>query len=32
LARAGELEPIYVPDSADEAMRDLVRTREGAFR
>jgi transposase len=30
LARAGELEPIYVPDAADEAMRDLVRTREDA--
>jgi transposase len=30
LARAGELEPIYVPDPADEAMRDLVRTREDA--
>jgi transposase len=30
LARAGELEPIYVPQAADEAMRDLVRTREDA--
>ena len=30
LARAGELEPIYVPDPVDEAMRDLVRTREDA--
>jgi transposase len=30
LARAGELEPIYVPDVADEAMRDLVRAREDA--
>jgi transposase len=30
LARAGELTPIYVPDEADEAMRDLVRTREDA--
>jgi transposase len=30
LARAGELAPIYVPDVADEAMRDLVRTREDA--
>ena len=30
LARAGELEPIYVPDQADEAMRDVVRTREDA--
>lgn len=30
LARAGELTPIHVPDRADEAMRDLVRTREDA--
>jgi len=30
LARAGELTPIYVPDPADEAMRDLVRSREDA--
>lgn len=30
LARAGELEPIYVPDAHDEAIRDLVRTREDA--
>jgi transposase len=30
LARAGELTPIYVPDPLDEAMRDLVRTREDA--
>jgi transposase len=30
LARAGELEAIYVPDAADEAIRDLVRTREDA--
>ncbi len=30
LARAGELDPIYVPDPADEAMRDLVRAREDA--
>jgi transposase len=30
LARAGELEPIYVPDAGDEAMRDLVRAREDA--
>jgi transposase len=28
LARAGELTPIYVPEAADEAMRDLVRARE----
>jgi hypothetical protein len=27
LARAGELEPIYVPDVLDEAMRDLVRAQ-----
>jgi transposase len=30
LARAGELTPIHVPDAVDEAMRDLVRTREDA--
>src|SRR4029453_19142264 len=30
LAGAGELTPIYVPDVRDEAMRDLVRTREDA--
>lgn len=30
LARAGELEPIYVPDEKDEAIRDLVRAREDA--
>ncbi len=30
LARAGELKAIYVPDAADEAMRDLVRAREDA--
>lgn len=30
LARAGELEAIYVPDAVDEAMRDLVRAREDA--
>src|SRR3989442_14748335 len=30
LARAGELVAIYVPDAADEAMRDLVRAREDA--
>lgn len=30
LARAGELEAIYVPDMVDEAMRDLVRAREDA--
>jgi transposase len=30
LARAGELRSTYVPDVRDEAMRDLVRTREDA--
>jgi transposase len=30
LARAGELVPLHVPDERDEAMRDLVRTREDA--
>ena len=30
LARAGELSSIHVPDATDEAMRDLVRTREDA--
>jgi transposase len=30
LARAGDLAPIYVPDVVDEAVRDLVRTREDA--
>lgn len=30
LARAGELSPVHVPDALDEAMRDLVRTREDA--
>jgi len=30
LARAGELQPIYVPDALDEAIRDLVRAREDA--
>ncbi|MGH9346282.1 MAG: IS110 family transposase [Vicinamibacterales bacterium] len=28
LHRAGELRAIYVPDDADEAMRDLVRARK----
>jgi transposase len=32
LARVGELTPIRVPDSADEAMRDLARAREDAVR
>ena len=27
LHRAGELTPVWVPDAAHEAMRDLVRTR-----
>jgi transposase len=30
LARAGELEAIHIPDARDEALRDLVRTREDA--
>jgi transposase len=30
LHRAGELHAIYVPNDADEAMRDLVRAREDA--
>ena len=30
LHRAGELTPVYVPDEADEALRDLVRAREDA--
>jgi transposase len=30
LLRAGELEPIWVPDSAHEAIRDLVRSRADA--
>lgn len=30
LARAGELNAIYVPEERDEALRDLVRTREDA--
>jgi len=32
LARVGELTPVRVPDSADEAVRDLVRGREDAVR
>ena len=31
MARAGELEPIYVPAEIDEAIRDLVRAREDAI-
>ena len=30
LLRAGELEPVWVPDEDHEAMRDLVRARRGA--
>lgn len=30
LHRAGELRAIHIPDALDEAMRDLVRTREDA--
>ena len=30
LLRAGELSPIYVPDTEDEAMRDLTRARNEA--
>jgi len=30
LSRAGELTAVWVPDEADEAMRDLVRAREDA--
>lgn len=32
LHRAGELTPVWVPDSAHEAMRDLVRARMAAVR
>jgi len=32
LHRAGELTPIWIPDAAHEAMRDLVRARETAVR
>jgi transposase len=31
MARAGELEPIYVPAEIDEAIRDLVRARDEAI-
>jgi transposase len=31
MARAGELSPIYVPEVADEALRDLVRARDDAI-
>jgi transposase len=30
LARAGELRPVWIPDPADEAIRDLARAREDA--
>ncbi len=30
LLRAGELTPVWVPDATHEAIRDLVRAREGA--
>ncbi|WP_026688301.1 IS110 family transposase [Alteribacter aurantiacus] len=30
LYRAGELTPVYIPNSDDEALRDLVRAREDA--
>src|ERR1700712_303049 len=32
LHRAGELTPVWVPDQAHEAIRDLVRARLAAFR
>jgi transposase len=32
LHRAGELTPVWIPDSAHEAMRDLVRARLAAVR
>jgi len=32
LARVGELTPVRVPDTADEAVRDLARAREDAVR
>ena len=32
LHRAGELTPVWVPDQAHEAMRDLVRARQAAVR
>lgn len=30
--RAGELTPVWVPDEAHEALRDLVRAREAAVQ
>ena len=32
LARAGEVSPVRVTDTADEALRDVVRAREDAVR
>jgi transposase len=32
LHRAGELTPVWVPDQAHEAIRDLVRSRQAAVR
>jgi transposase len=32
LHRAGELTPVWIPDPAHEAMRDLVRARQAAVR
>ena len=32
LHRAGELTPVWVPDRAHEAIRDLVRARQAAVR
>lgn len=32
LARSGDLKPIYVPEPADEAIRDLSRAREDALK
>jgi transposase len=32
LFRSGELTPVWVPDEAQEALRDLVRSREDAVR
>ncbi len=31
LSRAGELHPVWIPDLADEAIRDLARAREDAI-
>jgi transposase len=32
LHRAGELTPVWIPDQAHEAMRDLLRARQAAAR